>query len=310
MNIRDAHGNRHTRAGCTAQGSRFPCVFLNRFIYNKNTGTFSAKNTFIVQTNKWEEIIDMKNHYFILTVILAFSILLSASAALADGLAPVTNRQSYPIPQIYPIGQYPNQNNYQGPAAPNPQYQYQPPQSYNQQPWQYEPQPQYYNPQPWQYEPQPQYYYPQQPWQQQENPPQSYYYNQDPIYDPYSGMYYYRLNDYQGPFPYQPSGSGYQNRNVQTSRQTNYDGSVNLNWVIRNVTNEEWGKKNVDIKCTSGCHLLTNPNQTLWDIPYSVPRNGTLSFTVRIWQPMYGETMTFSIIAGSKTLYTFNVNPN
>lgn len=227
--------------------------------------------------------------YYSLFIVLILCILCSVSSVFADGLAPITNQQSYPIPQLYPIGQYPNQNNYPGPANPNPP-QNNPPQQY--QPWQQ------------------QYYPQQQPWQQQYYS-QPYYYDQNTIYDPYSGMYYYKINNDQWSYPYQqPSYPYYQNRNIQVSKQTNYDGSVCLNWLLRNVTNEEWGKKNVDIKCISGCHLLINPIQTLWDLPYTVPRSGTLSFTVNIWQPMYGETMTFSIVAGSKTLYTFDVNPN
>ena len=226
--------------------------------------------------------------YYSLFFVLILCILCSVSSVFADGLALITNQQSYPIPQLYPIGQYPNQNYNPGTVNPYPP-QYNQPQQ----------------PQPWEQQRYPQPYYPQ-PYN-----PQPYDYDQNMIYDPYSGMYYYIINNNQDPYLYpQPSYPYYQNRNVQVSKQTNYDGSVSLNWLLRNVTNEEWGKKNVDIKCISGCHLLINPNQTLWDLPYTVPRNGTLSFTVNIWQPMYGETMTFSIVAGSKTLYTFDVNPN
>ena len=219
-----------------------------------------------------------------LFLILIICLFFTVPSVLADGLPPISNQQSYPVPQLYPIGQYPNPNYNPGPVNPKPQYPSQPPQT---------------NP----YEPQQQYYYPQ-PWQG------PYPYDQNMVYDPYSGTYYYIINNDPGPYPFQPSYPYYPNRNVQVSKQLNYDGSLSLNWLLRNVTNEDWGKKNVDIKCISGCHLLVDPNRTLWDLPYTVPRNGTLSFTVNIWQPMYGETMTFSIVAGSKTIYTFDVNPN
>lgn len=247
----------------------------------------------------------MKKQFTILFVLLLINLVLTAAVS-ADGLQPITKnyqQQSYPVPQLYPIGQYPNQNYYPGPVNPaqpyyNPQPQTQP-QVLPQQPQQYPSYPQS----------EPQYYYPQnEPWQQVPVYP----YNQEPMYDPLSDLYFYRIDDYSGPFPFQPSyPNGYnQGANVQVSKQWNPNGSVNLNWLIRNVTNEDWGKKNIDIKCVSGCHLLTNPEKTLWDLPYSVQRGGTLSFTVNIWQPMYGETMTFSLVAGSKTIYTFNVNPN
>ena len=63
----------------------------------------------------------------------------------------------------------------------------------------------------------------------------------------------------------------------------------------------------IDILCVSGTHLLTNSKRTRWDIPYTVKRNGTLSFTVNIRQPYQGDTMTFAMVAGSKKLYTFTV---
>lgn len=227
-------------------------------------------------------------HRILITLLLGFIAALSAASVNADGYQNSPNwqnQQSYPIPQLYPIGQVPNQNYNPAPAAPQ----------------------QYYYPQQ-QPLPQPQYQ-PYQPWQQT----QPYYYDQGPYYDPYSGQYFYPINNNSNPnqYPaqpyYYPTG---QDRGVQVNKQWNSNGSLNLNWMIRNVTNENWGKKNIDIKCISGCHLLTNPNQTLWDLPYSVQRGDTLSFSVNIWQPMYGETMAFSIVAGSKTLYTFSVNPN
>ena len=221
----------------------------------------------------------MKTKYaiFLLTLISLFS---CTCAILADGIDPVTNQyqQSYPIPQMYPIGQYPNPGDYTQPYQPQPYY----PQPYYPQP--YYPQP--YQPQP--YQPQP----------------------CQPYYDPISGKYFYPICDDIYPSPYQPEYPSDQDYNVQVSKNMNNNGTISLNWMIRNITNENWDRKNVDIKCISGCHLLTNPNQTLWDIPYTVNRNDMLSFTVRIWEPMYRETMSFAIVSGSKTIYTFNVNPN
>ena len=225
-----------------------------------------------------------------LFIILIISLFVMTSAAAGDGLAPIQNQQSYPIPQLYPIGQVP---------APN--YNPQPynPQPYNPQPQPYNPQPQPYNPQPQPYNPQP--YYPNRP--QDRNNPQ-------PYYDPYSGRYFYPIVDPQNPQPSQPAYPTGNDRNVIVSKHWKQNGSVDLTWTIRNTTPENWDRANVDIKCISGCHILTDPNRTLWDIPHTVKRNEQLTFTVNIWQPMYGETMTFAIVAGSKTLYTFNVNPN
>ena len=225
-------------------------------------------------------------HRIFTTLLLGLIAAFSAASVYADGYQnsqPRQNQQTYPIPQLYPIGQVPNQNYNPAPAAPQ----------------------QYYYPQQ-QPLPQPQYQ-PYQPWQQT----QPYYY-EGPYYEPISGQYFYPINNNNTPnqYPVQPYYPTGQDRSVQVNKQWNSNGSVNLNWLIRNVTNENWGKKNIDIKCISGCHLLTNPNQTLWDLPYNVQRGETLSFSVNIWQPMYGETMTFSIVAGSKTLYTFSVNPN
>ena len=237
----------------------------------------------------------MKTRNIILLIAL-LSLLFVTCAVFADGLNPVTNQQqyqqSYPIPQMYPIGQVPNQNNYQNNTNP---YQN------NTNPYNY------YYPQ----QDQQPYYYPQ--YQQPYNPYYNPYYNpSQPIYDPVSGQYFYPINNDYNYYPYQPQPvyPPNQDSNVQVSKKWNSNGSVSLNWMIRNISGENWDRKNIDIKCLSGCHLLTNPNQTLWDIPYTVNRGDMLSFTVNIWEPMYGETMKFAIVAGSKTIYTFNVNPN
>jgi hypothetical protein len=238
---------------------------------------------------------------FLCLFALSIVIFIFASSVYADGNHPGPNQQSYPIPQLYPITQYPNQNNYPGPV-PNPQYQ-QPPAPFSPQPWQNGPQPFDNKPQDRPNNPGPVPY----PFQPNNT-------DMNRIYDPVSGQYFYHIPNDQDPYPYQyyyPQ--QYQNNqygNVQYSKQYNPNGSVSLNWLIYNRTNENWGNKNVDIKCVAGCHLLTEPNRTLWDLPYSVPRNGSLSFSVNIWQPMYGESITFSIVAGSKTLYTFTINPN
>ena len=236
----------------------------------------------------------MKNKV-ILIFTFVICILTAVPSVIADGQNPIQNQQSYPVPQLYPIGQVPNQI-----YSPNNQ--------------QYTPQPQQYNQQPYYYYPDQQPYQPYQPYQPQQTQPQYYYgpeyYNTQPIYDPMSGQIFYPINNYPNQYPYQPGNPYGNDRNVIVGKQWNPDGSVDLTWTIRNNTREDWGRSNVDIKCISGCHLLTNPNRTLWDIPHTVHPNGMLTFTVNIWQPMYNETMTFSMVAGSKTLYTFNVNPN
>lgn len=239
----------------------------------------------------------MKNKQ-ILFILLCISLFSFALSVNADG-----GQQSYPIPQLYPIGQVPNQNT-------NP-YQYQNNYNYNVQPQQYNvtPQQQYYYPYQQQYQQtQPQY-------QQQYQPQQQYYYSPEyyftqPYYDPNSGLYFYPISEQPNSNPSRPALPYNQNGNTIVFKQMNPNGSLNLTWTIRNTTREDWGRSNVDIKCLSGCHLLTDPNRTLWDIPHTVPRNEQLTFSVNIWQPMYGETMTFAMVAGSKTLYTFTVNPN
>ena len=236
----------------------------------------------------------MKNKALI-TFFLLIILSIFTTAASGDGLAPVQNQQSYPIPQLYPVGQ-----------APAPGYT---PQQYN-----YQPQSQQYNYQPQQYNyQQPNYY----PYQQQSQPQQQYYYspqyynNTQPIYDPVSGLYFYPITGQQQyTYPSRPSFPYGNDSTVIAAKNWKPNGSVDLTWTIRNTTREDWGRSNVDIKCISGCHLLTDPSRTLWDIPHTVNRNNQLTFTVNIWQPMYGETMTFAMVAGSKTLYTFNVNPN
>ena len=245
----------------------------------------------------------MKTRNIFLFFIL-ISLFTMTAAVHADGNTPywyTQPQQTYPIPQLYPIGQIPQQNTQPRQSQPRPSY------------------PVYPDPQ----QPQPRPSYPVYPEPQQ--PEYKPYPNQGPIYDPWSGLYFYPINEddpyqnqnpYQNQYPnrpyepYQPyyPGNGYSN--VQVNKQWSYNGSINLTWTITNTTNEYWDKKNIDIKCTSGCHLLTKPERTLWDLPYSVNRGGQLSFTVNIWPPMYSETMSFAIIAGSKTLYQFSVNPN
>ena len=237
------------------------------------------------------------NNKNLINILLFITLLISASAAAGDGLAPVQNQQSYPIPQLYPVGK-----------APAPGYT---PQQYNYQP---QSQPYNYQPQQYNYNFQQPYYY---PYQQPSQPQQQYYYspqyynNTQPIYDPVSGLYFYTINEQQQySYPSQPTYPYGNDSNVIIAKNWKPNGSVDLTWTIRNMTREDWGRSNVDIKCISGCHLLTDPSRTLWDIPHTVNRNNQLTFTVNIWQPMYGETMTFAMVAGSKTLYTFNVNPN
>ena len=246
-----------------------------------------------------------KNILLLFTLI---SMFLLTSIAEADGNLPIwtpQNQQSYPIPQLYPIGQNQQQNQPQQQWFPNPPQQ---------------------NPQRL-----PEQRPPQNPQRPPEQKPQPLPYpGQGPYYDPWSGLYFYPIEDesqqpyfpyyqyqpyqpyypYEPYVPYQPYNPGSSYSNVQVSKQWKNNGSINLTWTITNITNEFWDRKNIDIKCTSGCHLLTKPERTLWDIPYSVNRGGQLSFTVNIWRPMYGETMSFAIVAGSKTLYTFNIDPN
>ena len=182
----------------------------------------------------------MKNRIFLIFLYI-FIILTMISAAAADG-----NQQSYPIPQLYPIGQVPNQpQNY--PLAPvQPQNNnYQPPQ-------------QYFYPYQQQY----------QPYQPQQTPPQyyyspDYYNNTQPYYVPNSGQYFYPVNGYQGPFPFEPSQPYGNDRNVIVGKNWKPNGTIDLTWTIQNTTREEWDRSNVDIKCINGCHLLTNPNKIL-----------------------------------------------
>lgn len=257
----------------------------------------------------------MKNRIFsLLTAILC--VLIIASFAAADaGLYPIGQQQ----PQSYPVPQY---NKPQ--PQPKPQQPTQQPYSYNN-PYYNNPyynNPYYNNP----YYNNPYYnnpYYPygrQAPTQAPNNnparPQQNNNQQQGPYYDPNSGYYFYPIQQQpqqpQNPGWPGPNGQGNQNsnNNVQVSAQWSYNGTLDLTWTIKNVTNEDWGKKNIDIKCTGGCYLLTNPNQTLWDLPYTVNRNDRLSFTVNIRQPgPYDDAMTFAIVAGSKTLYTFSVRP-
>ncbi len=244
----------------------------------------------------------MKNR--ILIILLAVLTIPAAVLAVSaeSGLYPIGQYQqpSYPIQQYNQPGQqnpynYPNYNspyyNYPYYTAPTPTPTPQP--YYYQQP-DYQPQP-YYQPQP-NYQTQPYYYQPQ------------------PYYDPNSGFYFYQLPQ-QPPYNPQPQwpgpgpcGPACQDPNVQVSTQWNKNGTIKLTWVIRNTTAEDWPRANIDIKCISGNHLLENPGRSLWDIPYTVRRGETLSFSVNIRQNVPGSTMTFAMVAGSKTLYTFNVH--
>ncbi|MBR6089185.1 MAG: hypothetical protein IKP86_04570 [Anaerolineaceae bacterium] len=254
-----------------------------------------------------------------LIFILILSLAFSASAVLADGFYSGQPQQTYPIPQLYPIDLY-NSTTQTQPYYNQPYYS-QPDNSY-QQPYYSQPdnsyQQPYYGPDCYlqqffynlnnnqQYYQGQDYTYPQQYyWYDSNNGYQPQYY----YYDQYSGIGFYSLENYSGQYNYQTSYPGGYYGKVQTGKPWLPNGSVNLTWTIFNTTGEDWNRSNVDIKCISGCHLLTNPNKTLWDIPYTVNRNGQLSFTVNIWQPMYGESMTFSMVAGAKTLYTFNVDP-
>ena len=257
----------------------------------------------------------MKNKLIsLLTAILC--ILIIASFAAADaGFYPIGQQQnetqSYPIPQyIQPQPQpQPQQQQQQQPYGYNTPYYNNP---YYNNPYYNNP---YYN-NPYYNNP---YYYPNsnppatpEPYSYPVNPQPNYNNQQQgPYYDPNSGYYFYPVKPQQPQQPQwpQPNRPGNPNNNVQVSTQWRYNGTVDLTWTIRNVSTEDWGKKNFDIKCTGGCYLLTNPNQTLWDLPYTVNRNDRLSFTVNIRQPgPYDDPMTFAIVAGSKTIYTFSVS--
>lgn len=250
----------------------------------------------------------MKNRIFsLLTAILCVLIIESFAAADA-GLYPIGQQQSqsYPMPQYQnpqpqQQQQQPQQNGYGNPYYNNPYYN----------------NPYYSNP----YYNNPYYNYPyypygsQAPTQQPYNPQPNYNNQQQgPYYDPNSGYYFYPVQPQQ---PYNPrpnygpqQNQGNQNNNVQVYTQWGPNGTLDLTWTIKNVTNEDWGKKNIDIKCTGGTYLLTDPNRTLWDLPYTVNRNDKLTFTVNIRQPgPYDDALTFAIVAGSKTLYTFAVKP-
>lgn len=158
--------------------------------------------------------------------------------------------------------------------------------------------------------PQPYYDYSTGRWVQPEcyNDPQPY--NPQPYNPgPYNPQPYNPGPYNPGPYNPQPYNPGSQNGNVKVSRQQRNNGTIDLTWEIMNTTTENWSKENYDIKCISGCYLLTNSRQTLWDIPYTVNRNSTLTFTVNISQQGWYDSMTFAIVAGSKTIYTFTVNP-
>ena len=245
----------------------------------------------------------MKNTLLILLT--AICVLAAVSVVSAEsGLYPIGQYQqpSYPSPQYnQPVQQDPYYyQNYNSPYYYYPYYSQPtatPTPVPTQQPYYY----QYTQPQPYYYDPyyqQNQYYQPQP------------YYQQQPYYDPNSGYYFYQLSPQQPQPPYvAPQQPGYQDPNVQASTQWNNNGTLKLTWIIRNTTAEDWARSNVDIKCIGGCYLLTNPDRTLWDIPYTVRRNDKLSFSVNIRSNFPGETMTFAMVAGSKTLYTFNVRP-
>ena len=248
----------------------------------------------------------------LLTAILCLLIIASFAAADA-GLYPIGQQQtqSYPVPQYHKPQPQPQQpptqqpysyNNpyYNNPYYNNPYYNNQ----YYNNPYYNNPYYPYGNPAPTQVPPTP------------TKPQPNNHQQQGPFYEPNSGYYFYPIQQPQQPWQQQNPGGpwqnnpGNQNNNVQVSAKWGYNGTLDLTWTIKNVTTEDWGKKNIDIKCTGGCYLLTNPNQTLWDLPYTVNRNDRLTFTVNIRQPgPYDDAMTFAIVAGSKTLYTFSVKP-
>ena len=231
----------------------------------------------------------MKHKAIILSIILAL-FAISSAAVSADGLNGSGGTTTQPPVYYYqqPDTQQNPWNFYPIPDQQNPSQPYYYTQPYYQQPYYQQP---YENQQPYYQQP---YQYPQPYYQQPYTDPQPYYW-----YNPYP---------YQpGPvYPQYPE-TRYQDQNVEVSEQWRKNGTIDLTWTIRNVTGENWPRANIDIKCISGCHLLTK-DQRLWDIPYSVKRNEKLSFTVNI-RPGYSDKMTFAMIAGSKTLYTFDVYP-
>ncbi len=121
------------------------------------------------------------------------------------------------------------------------------------------------------------------------------YYNYQPQYQP----------QYQQPAPqYQPNTGSY----PRVSMSWNNDGSYRLTWTIKNTTNKGWSSADVDIKCVSGCELLRDQSRMRWDIPYTVERNGELTFSVNINQPYYnGYRMTFAMLNGGDWLYQFDL---
>ncbi len=245
----------------------------------------------------------MKNRIFSLLTA-ALCVLIIASFAAADaGIYPVGQQpQSYPVPQ-YVQPQQPQQPQQQQPYGYNNPYYNNP---YYNNPYYNNP---YYN-NPYYNNP---YYYgnPAPTKEPYSYPvvPQPNYNNQQqgPYYEPNSGYYFYPVQP-QNPQRPQPNNPGNPNSNVQVSTQWRYNGTLDLTWTIKNVTSEDWGKHNFDIKCTGGCYQLIDPNRTLWDLPYTVNRNDRLTFTVNIRQPgPFDDPMTFAIVAGSKTVYTFSV---
>ncbi len=147
---------------------------------------------------------------------------------------------------------------------------------------------------------------------------------QQPYYPPNSTIPFYPINggdnnqpyynyqpqpqylpQYQQPAPqYQPNTGSY----PRVSMAWNNDGSYRLTWTIKNTTNKGWSSADVDIKCVSGCELLRDQSRMRWDIPYTVERNGELTFSVNINQPYYnGYRMTFAMLNGGDWLYQFDL---
>ncbi len=228
-------------------------------------------------------------------LLLVVSVLISAVGSSADSgkLYPIGQQPSQPIPQFNP----PGPGGHPGPPSQQPQQ----PKPQPWQPWQ--------QPQPWQpQQPKPQPPHPQQPqpWQPQPpKPQQPQPWQPQPPRPQQPQPWQPQPPRPQQPQPWQPGSR--QDSNVSVTTQRSHNNTINLTWTIRNVTNETWGSKNVDILCTAGCHLLTDRNRYRWDLPYSVKRNGMLSFTVNIQPYRPGETMTFAMVAGKQTLYSFNV---
>jgi len=72
--------------------------------------------------------------------------------------------------------------------------------------------------------------------------------------------------------------------------------NVEITWTLKNTSDEIWRSQNIDFKYSGGTDMHRDD---VFDLPYSIPPNGTLTITVPMGSPDEPGTYTTNWVLGS-----------